>query len=547
MSMRLALASLLAADLYLLWRLFQGDLGGSTQASRDVLVLAMAACTLLAVTIAIAMLPRARRRTALLVVRNGAIQRADGSLPALDRGRAWTIVVQEGHVAVLEKQGRFARTLGPGRGRLNRGETIHKVILTGPRQLVGTVDSSTRDSVPVTAEFELDARILPARGEAASFRPSSPVASQNPSGKTATRGFVWSPDAVVRAAYAAPNWEVAILNAARHSLSEQLARAALEDIFDLEEIAREAFPFSAIADRVRLELNDQSRAWGAEVLRFQLNRVKIPSPTEQSILAKWNERHQLPSGPGIQADQQTNSEAPAPDQAVRKRGATLRLVPVLGRGPAASLREAVRQRLGYLTADAVEIGGDRYLIRPVSESAGGELSLRPDATYFAMAVHGDNLARNGATEGDYVLFESQSDAASGNLAATLIGGDLGIKRLTRKPGHSLLEPDCSGRPMVVVTDRDAHRDELFAEYASCLPPVEYWPADDARILGSAVMIFQPLAPGPRPAGTDQMLDEGGPGPRDFLTAETIAAHAADDSADGEAPGEPPPLPSGSAQ
>lgn len=547
MSMPIALASLVAADLYLLWRLFQGDLGASGLVGRDVAVLAMASCTFLAITATITLVQRSPRRSAILVVRNGVIQRGDGALAALARGRALTVVVQEGHVAVLEKVGRYARTLGPGLGRLNPGETIHKVILTSPRPLVGTLDCSTRDSVPVTAEFELDARILPTRGDATSRRPSSPTANQTTAGRAPTRGFAWSQEAVVRAAYAAPSWELAILNAARHSLREQLASASLDEIFDLAEHHREAFPFSVIADHVRIELSDQCRAWGAEVLRFQLNRVKIPAPTEQSILANWKTRHQLPSGLDLLADQQPDDEVPLFDRPVENRGTTLRLVPVLSRGPATSLREAVRQRLGYLTADGVEIGGERYLIRPALDSASGELSLRPDATYFALAVLGDNLVRNGVAEGDYVLFESQSDATNGSLVATLIGGELGIKRLTRKPGHSLLEPDSSGLPSVVLTGSDTQRDDLFAEYATCLPPVEYWPADDARVLGSAVMIFQALAPRPRPAGTDQTLDEGNPVAQDSQIMEHAAVQTTDDPADAEIPGEPPLSPTGSGQ
>jgi hypothetical protein len=549
MSKSIALASLVAADLYLLWILFQGDgdIGASRFVGRDILVLAIAGCTFLGIVTGVALVRRSSRRTETLLVRNGAIQRGDAALAALAGGRPLTVVVQEGQVAVVEKRGRYARILGPGRGQLSPGETIHKVILTNSRSLVGTVDCSTRDSVPVTAEFELEARILPARGEAPLRRPSAPTGSPASAARAPTCGFAWSQDAVVRAAYASPNWELAVLNAARHSLREQLASAALGEIFDLEERHREALPFSVIADHVRIELNDQCRAWGAEVLRFQLNRVKMPAPTEQSILSKWKARHQVPSDLEMPHEEPAGSEVTSSYQQVDSRGATLRLVPVLSRGPATSLREAVRQRLGYLTADAVEIAGERYLIRPAVDSATTELTLRPDATYFALAVHGDNLARNGVTEGDYVLFESQSEAASGSLAATLIGGELAIKRLTRKPGHSLLEPDCTGQPAVVLTDSDARRDELFVEYATSLPPVEYWPADDARILGSAVMTFKTLSPKPRPPVIIQTRDEGELCPQDSPMLDGALWPADGDSAGSVMPDEPPAAPSDSTQ
>lgn len=484
MTMRIALASLVAADLFLLLRLFQGDLGLPGLASRESVVLAMASCTFLAIAIALALLPRGAKRAAILVVRDGAVRRGYGELASSMRGRAVPVVVQEGHVAVLEKMGHYSRTLGPGTGRLNPGETIHKVLLTSPRPLVGTLDCSTRDSVPITADFELVARILPARGEASSRRPSSPSASQTAAGNAPTRGFSWSQEAVLRAGYATPSWEMATLNAARNALRQQLSSASLEEIFDSEERHREAFPFSVIADDIRIELNDQCGAWGTEVLRFQLNRVQMPAAREQAILASWKARHHPPSAP----DRQASDEAAVTEQQAGTKAATLRLAPVLSRGLASSLREAVRQRLGYLTADGVEIDGERYLIRPVVDKSSGELGLRSDATYFALAVQGDNLVRHGVAQGDYVLFESQSDATNGGLVATLIGGELGIKSLTRKPGHSLLASDSQGQPSVVLTDSPAPGDDLIAQYATCLPPVEYWPADDARVLGSAAMI-----------------------------------------------------------
>ena len=86
-------------------------------------------------------------------------------------GRPAVVVVQEGHVAVLEKLGRYSSELGPRTpARLRRARRVHKVILTGPRPLVGTVDCSTSDSVPVTAEFELEARILAEPGRMPSRR-----------------------------------------------------------------------------------------------------------------------------------------------------------------------------------------------------------------------------------------------------------------------------------------------------------------------------------------------------------------------------------------
>jgi hypothetical protein len=534
MTMRIAMAAILSSWVFLLWKLIQNDLGVPGLPGRGSIVLAMTGCTFLAIATAFALLPNRRRRSAILVVRNGVIRRGESALPGLDRGRAVSVVVQEGHVAVLERLGRYARSLGPGVGRLHPGETIHKVILTSPRPLIGTVDCSTRDSVPVTADFELEARILPARGEAPSRRPSPHIPGQA-AGRAPTRGFEWSHDAVVRA-----SWELATLNAARGALRGELANASLDELFDLNERHREALPFSVVADRVRIELNEQCRAWGGEVLRFQLLRIKIPALTEQSILANWRTRHQLPSVPDPPADEQTDSETLPSEQETEERGATLRLAPVLSRGLAASLREAIRQRLGYLTTDGVEIGGERYMIQPARDSAGDELSLRPGAAYFALAVQGDNLARCGAVEGDFVLFESQSHASDGSLVATLIGGDLRIKRLSRRPAHSLLEPDTSGQPSVILTESDAQRDELFAQYATCLPPVEYWPADDARVLGGAVMIFRPLSSEKRPSDGEQTWAQASAAGEDFPNLATAPGEPDDRPARGETPGDPPP-------
>ena len=98
--------------------------------------------------------------------------------------------------------------------------------------------------------------------------------------------------------------------------------------------------------------------WGAEVLRFQLNRIRIPAQIEQSIVASGKPVTRQPLRPRCRPTGPSRKK-PAPRKAYSEHhGATLRLVPVLGRGTAASLREAIRQRLGYLTADGVEIDGD---------------------------------------------------------------------------------------------------------------------------------------------------------------------------------------------
>src|SRR4030067_57556 len=90
-------------------------------------------------------------------------------------------------------------------------------------------------------------------------------------------------------------------------------------------------------------------------------------------------------------------------------------VPVLGRIPAGSPREAV-------------------------ELAGGELLLGPsmagEGEIFALRVKGDSMEEAHICEGDYVLVRSQETAEDGEIVAAVVDGEAGVEGYRRREGGS---------------------------------------------------------------------------------------------------------------
>ncbi len=104
-------------------------------------------------------------------------------------------------------------------------------------------------------------------------------------------------------------------------------------------------------------------------------------------------------------------------------------VPVLGRIPAGSPREAV-------------------------EEAEGELLLDPGLTgegeIFSLRVKGDSMTGAHIREGDYVVVRAQADARDGDIVVAVIDGEATVKRLTFRRGKLRLEAENPAYPPIVV-------------------------------------------------------------------------------------------------
>jgi repressor LexA len=94
-------------------------------------------------------------------------------------------------------------------------------------------------------------------------------------------------------------------------------------------------------------------------------------------------------------------------------------VPVLGRVPAGSPREAI------------ELAGEELLFDP---------SLAGEGEVFSLRVKGDSMEGAHICEGDYVLVRAQETAEDGEIVVAVVDGEATVKRIRRRSGGIRLDP-----------------------------------------------------------------------------------------------------------
>jgi repressor LexA len=94
-------------------------------------------------------------------------------------------------------------------------------------------------------------------------------------------------------------------------------------------------------------------------------------------------------------------------------------VPVLGRVPAGSPREAI------------ELAEEELLFDP---------SLAGEGEIFSLRVKGDSMEGAHICEGDYVLVRAQETAEDGEIVVAVVDGEATVKRIRRRSGGIRLEP-----------------------------------------------------------------------------------------------------------
>ncbi len=94
-------------------------------------------------------------------------------------------------------------------------------------------------------------------------------------------------------------------------------------------------------------------------------------------------------------------------------------VPVLGRVPAGSPREAI------------ELAEEELLLDP---------SLVGEGEIFSLRVRGDSMEGAHICEGDYVLVRAQETAEDGEIVVAVVDGEATVKRIRRRNGGIRLEP-----------------------------------------------------------------------------------------------------------
>jgi regulator of protease activity HflC (stomatin/prohibitin superfamily) len=100
-----------------------------------------------------------------------------------------------------------------------------------------------------------------------------------------------SKDAVVRAAYATFDWEIATREVAKNLLRDEIAQMYLDEIYD--PLNPETFPLGEIRIRVRDRLSEIAKNWGTEIRSVQIVRVEIPDKIKEQMLRRWFERWEV--------------------------------------------------------------------------------------------------------------------------------------------------------------------------------------------------------------------------------------------------------------
>src|SRR5690606_32009855 len=108
------------------------------------------------------------------------------------------------------------------------------------------------------------------------------------------------------------------------------------------------------------------------------------------------------------------------------------LVPLLGRVAAGGLREAIEEPRGYL---AIE-------------------SRRPADELLALEVEGESMTGAGILPGDIVIVRRQSAAEPGEIVVALVDGEATVKRLVRRRGQWILQPENPAHAPIVPPQRD---------------------------------------------------------------------------------------------
>lgn len=97
----------------------------------------------------------------LLNIRNGIISPKDESHPLVTVGGPGIINISSNTAVVIEENGKFRRVLGPGDHILERFERVFAVVDLRPQIVNRTINTQTRDGIPIQASGAIEFRILP--------------------------------------------------------------------------------------------------------------------------------------------------------------------------------------------------------------------------------------------------------------------------------------------------------------------------------------------------------------------------------------------------
>jgi len=181
------------------------------------------------------------------------------------------LIVQEGHVAVLEQSGKVTRVVGSGITWLKAFERVSMVVPLHIRSEKLTIDQvATRDKVLIE-EFEIQVfhKVNP-----------GPEADRIQDGQ-----FAYNDDNIRQNVWntAGSDWRNSVASVANTATRDVVGRYTLDEIVPLSDSFRAEFR-KTLTEQINKVTRD---IMGILVTTVDIGRVKIPKEAEQRLLGKW--------------------------------------------------------------------------------------------------------------------------------------------------------------------------------------------------------------------------------------------------------------------
>jgi regulator of protease activity HflC (stomatin/prohibitin superfamily) len=184
------------------------------------------------------------------------------------------VSIHSQQAVVFERGGKFTRVEGPGIVFAKPWEYVHRVFTIRPRFVELVLEEAyTKDGIPLNITFTILYRLIAdVPRDAIDWKKPYPV----------------SKDAVVKAAYATFDWEMAVREEAKNLLRDRFAQTYLDEIYD--PLNPETFPLREIRTDIKDGLAEFAWNWGMEIRAVQIVRLDMPDKVKEQMLRRWFEQ-----------------------------------------------------------------------------------------------------------------------------------------------------------------------------------------------------------------------------------------------------------------
>jgi regulator of protease activity HflC (stomatin/prohibitin superfamily) len=243
------------------------------------------------------------------LVSDGKAQIVKGQVKNLQMfGGPGTLIVQEGHAVVLERDGKLSRVVGRGVHQLRSQERVSMVVTLKSRaEQVILEQVATRDRVLIE-QFQFWAWHRADQGD--------------PSGRIQDGRFLYNPDIILKKVWkmSGKDWRDGIGSLCQTAARDVIGRYDLEQIVPLSDSFRASFK-----EALKQQINKVAKElMGIEVTAVDIGQIKIPAEAEDRLLKTWT----------AQWDQQIDTTRAETEKVVQVTRATARMetVQAIARG-----------------------------------------------------------------------------------------------------------------------------------------------------------------------------------------------------------------------